>query len=212
MVPLMDIDMQSLTEGARYKLLTSLVIPRPIAWVTTLNDDGSVNAAPYSFFNVLGNRPPLIAFGPGDKPDGSMKDTPRNIAARGNFVVNMVHERVADAMHRSAAPFPRGVSEVEELGLQTEPSALVETPRIAACKVCLECEHHSTIEVGENRVVFGIVRYLHVRDGLIDPDTFMMKPGSFDGVGRLQSPGWYCSSKDRFDLGRFPAVDAAKKR
>jgi flavin reductase (DIM6/NTAB) family NADH-FMN oxidoreductase RutF len=207
----MDIDMQSLTQGARYKLLTALVIPRPIAWVTSLNSNGTVNAAPYSFFNVLGNRPPIVAFGPGEKSDGSSKDTPRNIALQKTFVVNLVHERIADAMHRSAAPFPEGVSEVDALGLSTEPSVSIETPRIAECKVCLECEHHSTIEVGENRVVFGVVRYLHVRDGLLDPQTFMLKPGAFEGVGRLQGPGWYCSSKDRFDLGPFPKVDSAEK-
>lgn len=203
--------MQSLTQGSRYKLLTALVIPRPIAWITTLNEDGTVNAAPYSFFNVLGNRPPIIAFGPGEKVDGSLKDTPRNIASRGNFVVNLVHERVADAMHRSAAPFPAGISEVEALGLQVDPSVSVETPRISACKVSLECEHHSTIEIGENRVVFGLVRYMHVRDGLLDPETFLLKPGAFDGVGRLQGPGWYCSSKDRFDLGPFPGFETPKK-
>jgi flavin reductase (DIM6/NTAB) family NADH-FMN oxidoreductase RutF len=208
----MHIDMQSLTQGASYKLLTALVIPRPIAWVTTLNTNGSVNAAPYSFFNVLGNRPPLVAFGPGDKADGSMKDTPRNIARTSNFVVNLVHERVADAMHRSAAPFPEGTSELDELGLETKPSALIETPRIAACKVALECEHHSTIEIGQNRVVFGIVRNLYVRDGLLDPETFMIEPGAFDGIGRLQGPGWYCSSKDQFDLGPFPKPEATKKR
>lgn len=204
--------MKSLTQGASYKLLTALVIPRPIAWVTSLNANGTVNAAPYSFFNVLGNRPPLVAFGPGDKADGSMKDTPRNINERGHFVVNLVHERVAEAMHRSAAPFPEGVSELAELGLETEPSVSIETPRIAACKVSLECSHHSTITIGENRVVFGLVKYVHVRDGLMDPSTFMMKPGAFDGVGRLQGPGWYCSSKDQFDLGPFSKVDGAGKR
>ncbi len=205
----MDIDLTTLKQSARYKLLTSLVVPRPIAWITTLNEDCSVNAAPYSFFNVLGNRPPLIAFGPGDKPDGTPKDTPDNIARTGHFVVNLVHDRVADAMHRSAAPFPKGQSETTALKLELKPSTTISTPRIAACKVHLECEHHSTMKIEENRVVFGIVRHLHVRDGLVDAETLHIRPGAFEGVGRLQGPGWYCTTKDSFDLGPFPTVDAA---
>lgn len=207
----MDIDMTALKQSARYKLLTSLVIPRPIAWITTLNENDSVNAAPYSFFNVLGNRPPLVAFGPGNKADESPKDTPQNIERTGHFVVNLVHDRVADAMHRTAAPFPRGESEVEAIGIELEPSTVIATPRIAACKVHLECEYHSTIEIEQNRVVFGIVRHLHVRDGLVDEETFHVRPGAFEGVGRLQGPGWYCTTKDRFDLGSFPTVEAALK-
>jgi flavin reductase (DIM6/NTAB) family NADH-FMN oxidoreductase RutF len=205
----MDIDLQSLRQNERYKLLTALVVPRPIAWITTLNEDGSVNAAPYSFFNVLGNLPPLVAFGPGERRDGTLKDTQRNIECRKNFVVNLVSERVADAMHRTAAPFPPGVSEVTALGLETEPSHSVETPRLAACKVHLECSYHSTVRIGENHVVFGLAQHIHARDGILDEKTLHMRPGAFDGVGRLQGPGWYCSTKDRFDLGSFPTVESA---
>lgn len=201
-----DIDFSELSQAHRYKLLTALVIPRPIAWVTTLNDDGSVNAAPYSFFNVLGNKPPLVALGPGDRPDGQIKDTPRNIAARGHFVVNLVDRAMAEAMHRSAAPFPAGVSETSALGIELEPSSTLATPRISGCKVHLECSHADTIYVEQNRVVFGIIRHMHLKDGIVDPQTFHVDAGAFEGVGRLQGPGWYCTSDSRFDLGKFPPV------
>jgi len=205
----MDIDLLSLKQNERYKLLTALVIPRPIAWVTTRNSDGSINAAPYSFFNVLGNKPPLVAIGPGERLDGALKDTHRNIETQGEFVVNLVSERVAESMHRTAAPFPPGVSEVAALGLEVGPSSTVATPRLTACKVHLECTHHSTTKIEENHVVFGIIRHMHVRDGILDETTLHVRPGAFDGVGRLEGPGWYCSTKDRFDLGSFPTVESA---
>lgn len=201
----MDIDLSQLEQGHRYKLLTALVVPRPIAWVTSLNADGSINAAPFSFFNVMGNRPPLVALGPGDRPDGSIKDTPRNIAERGHFVVNLVDKELAELMHKTAAPFEAGRSETEALGIETEPSTTIETPRIKACKVHLECKHWGTVMVEQNRVVFGIIEHMHVRDGLVDSETYRIEPGAFEGIGRLQGPGWYSTSADRFDLGKFPA-------
>lgn len=205
----MDVDLSSLGADVRYKILTALVVPRPIAWVTSLDAEGRVNAAPFSFFNVLGNRPPLVAFGPGDRPDGRPKDTAANVRTSGEFVVNLVDREVAEIMHKTAAPFPPDVSEVTVLGLETLPSKLLRTPRLAVSKVQLECKHWGTLEIGANRVVFGLVEYLHVQDGILDPQTFRVEPGAFEGVGRLQGPGWYCTSKDRFSLGRYPPPEAA---
>lgn len=203
----MDFELSSLSPNVRYKILTALVVPRPIAWVTSLDPEGRVNAAPFSFFNVLGNRPPLVAFAPGDRPDGRPKDTAANVRSSGEFVVNLVDREAAEIMHKTAAPFPPDVSEVEALGLETLPSTVVRAPRLALSKVQLECKHWGTLEVGANRVVLGLVEHVHVRDGILDPQTFRVEPGAFEGVGRLQGPGWYCTSADRFDLGRFPAPD-----
>lgn len=208
----MDIDFGALSESHRYKLLTALVVPRPIAWVTSVNDNGTVNAAPFSFFNVLGNRPPIVAIGPGDRPDGRPKDTPRNISARGHFVVNLVDPKVAGLMHDTSANYEAGVSEVDALGLSLEPSVSIETPRLKDCKVHLECRHWGTIDVEQNHVVFGIIQMMHVRDGIIDPQTYHITPGAFEAVGRLQGPGWYCTTESRFDLGRFPPPSAPKER
>jgi flavin reductase (DIM6/NTAB) family NADH-FMN oxidoreductase RutF len=203
----MDLDMYELSQGARYKLLTALVIPRPIAWVSSLNEDGSVNLAPYSFFNVLGNRPPLVALGPGYKPDGSPKDTRLNIERNGLFVINMVDRELADVMHKTAAPFPADVSEASALGIQMTASVEGQVPGVVDSKVRLSCKYERTVVIGENQVVFGIVEKMWILDGLLDPTNLHLKPGAFSGVGRLQGPGWYCTSDDRFDLGGFPPVD-----
>lgn len=201
----MELDLSQLSQGVRYKLLTSLVIPRPIAWVTTNNEDGSCNAAPYSFFNVLGNEPPIIAFGPGFRPDGTLKDTLRNIERERVFVINMVDRTLTEAMHQSAAPFAPGDSETQALGIATEPAATVDVPRIAASKVHLECRLWDILHIEGNRVVIGTVLHMQVAEGLLEPETYHIRKGAFDAVGRLQGPGQYTTCREQFDLGRFPA-------
>jgi flavin reductase (DIM6/NTAB) family NADH-FMN oxidoreductase RutF len=200
----MDIDLPNLSADRRYKLLTALVIPRPIAWITSTNAGGLVNLAPYSFFNVLGNRPPVVAFGPSDRGPGVPKDTPRNIEETGEFVINLVHPECAELMHRSAAPFAADVSEVDALGLELTPSSTVKAPRLTVAKVALECSHHSTVEVGDNRIVLGLVQHLFVEDGIIDPETMRMNQKSFVAVGRMQGPGIYCTTEQILDLGPMP--------
>lgn len=200
----MDIPFDTLSKDARYKLLTALVVPRPIAWITTLGAGGLTNAAPFSFFNVLGNDPPIVAFGPSTRADGSLKDTARNIEETKEFVVNLVDLEVAPQMHASAAPFPASVSELDALGILSEPSASVRPPRIKDSKVHLECRHWGTVMVEQNRVIFGVVTHVHVADGLVDPTNYHVDPNGFFGVGRLLGPGWYASSKERFNLGRYP--------
>ncbi len=205
----MDIDLDSLEQSARYKLLTALVIPRPIAWITSLDPEGRVNAAPYSFFNVLGNRPPVVAFGPGPRPSGGPKDSQRNIEQQGDFVVNLVDPDCVELMHLTAAPFPPETSEVEALGLALSPSITVRTPRLAVSKVHLECTYHDTIQVLDNQIVLGLVKLLHAREGIIDETTLRIDPAKFQAVGRLQGPGVYATTADRIDLGRFPSVELA---
>lgn len=200
----MDIDLPQLSADRRYKLLTALVIPRPIAWITSRSASGLVNLAPYSFFNVLGNRPPVVAFGPGDRAPGVPKDTPRNIEETREFVVNLVHPECAEVMHKSAAAFPADVSEVEALGLDLQPSVKLATPRLRVAKVALECSYHDTVRVGDNRIVLGLVEHLYVEDGIVDPTTLRMNQASFVAVGRMQGPGIYCTTENILDLGPMP--------
>lgn len=198
----MELDLVGEHAERAYPLLASLVTPRPIAWVTTLNPDGTVNAAPFSFFNVLGSEPPIVGFCPGDRGDGTPKDTVRNIRRAHEFVVNLVDESVAEAMNKTAASLPYGASEIEHAGLSTAPSSLVKPPRIAEAPASLECLEWGTLQIGDNRLVIGLVKRLHVRDELIDAESLRIHTERFQVIGRMASPHWYCRTRDRFEMIR----------
>jgi flavin reductase (DIM6/NTAB) family NADH-FMN oxidoreductase RutF len=206
----MEFDLTALDGAARYKLLTSLVIPRPIGWITSLNDDGSVNLAPYSFFNVLGNDPPIVAFGPSRRGDGSRKDTQRNVETQKEFVVNLVTPEAAEVMHASAAAYAAGESEVTALGLETVPAVRIRTPRLLVSPVHLECRYLETSRVLNNDVVFGQILGISAPSDLIDPVSYHIRPDVLEAVGRLQGPGRYATTRDQFDLGKFPPPSGRK--
>ena len=198
----MELDLEGKHASRGYAMLVSLVTPRPIAWVTTLNENGAVNAAPFSFFNALGGNPPIIGFAPGDREDGSPKDTARNIRRTHDFVVNLVDEVTAEAMNRTSASLPYGVSELEQAGLTAVPSSVVGAPRIGEAPASLECKEWGTLQIGKNRVIIGIVRRVHVRDSLIDPEKLRIRSEDFHVIGRMASPNWYCRTRDRFEMIR----------
>lgn len=188
--------------GAAYKILSSLITPRPIAWVTSIDSKGVVNAAPFSFFNVFGSRPAMIAFAPGNREAGVPKDTARNIRQQGEFVVHTVDENVLAAMNLSARALPYGVSEIEGSGLTLVPSDTVNVPRIAEAPAALECKEHSTIEIGDNRLIIGTVNRVHVRDGLFAGTKLEFNSCGYKPIGRMASPSWYCHTTDLFELNR----------
>ncbi len=198
----MEFDLEGKHLSRAYALLASLVTPRPIALVTTLDADGVVNAAPFSFFNVLGANPPIIAMAPGDREDGMPKDTAANIRLNHEFVVNLVDEAIAQAMNLCAASLPPGVSEIEHAGLSVLPSSVVKPPRIAESPASLECAEWGTLQIGDNRVIVGLVKRLHVRDALIDPQTERVISGNYAVIGRMASPHWYCRTRDQFEMKR----------
>ncbi len=198
----MEIDIAGAHLDRAYPLLASLVTPRPIAWVTTISPDGVVNAAPFSFFNVLGSRPPIVGFAPGDRPDGTPKDTARNIRDTHEFVVNLVDEASAAAMNLTAASLPSGESETTRFHLRTRPASLVRPPLLADSPASLECAEWGTLQIGDNRLVIGLVKRLHVRDELIDRDRLRIRSEYFRPVGRMASPDWYCHTSDRFEMKR----------
>lgn len=198
----MEFDLEGEHAGRAYALLASLVTPRPIAWVTTMGPDGVVNAAPFSFFNVLGADPPIVGFCPGDRDDGAPKDTARNVRQSHEFVVNLVDESVAEAMNQTAATLPYGESEIARAGLSTLPSSVVKPPRIAESPASLECTEWGTLQIGGNRLIIGIVKRVHVRDGLVDPVTLRIRGEQLLTVGRMAAPHWYCRSGDRFEMRR----------
>ena len=198
----MELDLEGKHADRAYAILASLVTPRPIAWVTSLSPDGVVNAAPFSFFNALGADPPIIGFCPGDRDDGTPKDTARNIRLSHEFVVNLVDESVAEAMNRTAASLPYGVSEIEQAGLTTTPSSIVKPPRITESPASLECTEWGTLQIGGNRLIIGLVKRVHVREELFDPQTQRIRTEKLQVIGRMASPHWYCRTRDRFEMIR----------
>jgi flavin reductase (DIM6/NTAB) family NADH-FMN oxidoreductase RutF len=198
----MELDFEKDFADRAYPILASLVTPRPIALVTTISADGRINAAPFSFFNLLGATPPICAFAPGDREDGSPKDTARNIRVLHEFVVNLVDESIAEAMNRCAASLPYGQNELEHAGLTSVPSSVVKPPRIAESPASLECVEWGTLHIGENRVVIGLIKRLHLRDELFDPVKRRVHTEKLLTIGRMASPHWYCQTRDRFEMIR----------
>jgi flavin reductase (DIM6/NTAB) family NADH-FMN oxidoreductase RutF len=198
----MELDLEGKHSDRAYAILASLVTPRPIAWVTTLGPDGVVNAAPFSFFNVLGANPPILGFCPGDREAGVPKDTARNIRLMHEFVVNLVDEKTAEAMNQTAASLPYGVSEIKSAGLTTTASSVVKPPRITESPASLECTEWGTLQIGGNRLIIGLVKRVHVRDELFDARTLRIRTDQFRVIGRMASPDWYCRTMDRFEMKR----------
>jgi flavin reductase (DIM6/NTAB) family NADH-FMN oxidoreductase RutF len=195
-------DFATLPPAQRYKLLVGLVVPRPIALVTSFGPGGIVNAAPFSFFNVFSEDPPLVVLGLQSKADGSVKDTSANIREHGTFVVNLVDEALAEGMNVCAVDFPREMSEIEVAGLTLSPSVAVEVPRIAEAPVALECKHFMTLEVSrERRLCIGQVVYLHAREGILDPKNLRVMLDAYRPVARLFG-NYYASLGETFQLTR----------
>ena len=203
--------MSELSGPERYKLLSALVVPRPISFVTTVNEKGVVNAAPYSFFNVFSEDPALVVIGIGRRSDGSLKDTALNIEANGEFVVNLVDEGIAHAMNVAATDFPPDQSEIDPAGLDLVPSTQVAPPRIAQAPAALECKNHTTLLVAtDRRLVVGEVMAVHTRSGLVDPGNLRLDLDAYRPVGRLFA-NLYCRTRDTFELVRMSYADWLKQ-
>ncbi len=198
----MELDLEGKHADRAYAVLASLVTPRPIAWVTTIGPDGVVNAAPFSFFNVLGAEPPIVGFCPGDREDGTPKDTARNIRVTHEFGVNLVEEKTPELMNLTAATLPYGVSELKSASLTAAPSSEVKPPRIAESPASLECTEWGTLQIGGNRLIIGLVKRVYVRDELFDLETQRIRSELIHVIGRMASPNWYCRTTDRFEMKR----------
>lgn len=198
----MQIDLTGPLRDHAYRILSGLVTPRPIALTTTLDEHGRVNAAPFSFFNLLGDSPPILGICPGDREPGVPKDTARNIRLTQEFVVNLVDKTIANAMNQCAASLPPGEDETQIAGLTTAPCIKVKAPRIVEAPVSLECRNVGIFEIGENRLIIGEVLHVHLREGIIDPQTWLVDPAVYQPIGRMQAPHWYCHTTDQFEMQR----------
>ncbi len=150
----------------------------------------------------MGARPPILAFAPGDRDDGTPKDTALNVRSMHEFVVNLVDETIAETMNKCAASLPYGESELTQAGLTAAPSTIVKPPRIAESPVNLECTEWGTLRIGDNRVVVGLIKRLHLRDELFDSEKRRVRSEKLFLIGRMASPHWYCRARDRFEMIR----------
>lgn len=195
----MDIDFSELGPYQRYKLMASLIVPRPIALITTVNAAGVVNAAPFSMFNMLGEDPPIVMVSINRLHDGRLKDTAANILANGEFVVHLADEAIADKMHACAEPHPPEVSELKVVGFTETPSLKVKPPRIVEAPVAFECVQHELLETPSRYVFIGRILSLHVRDGLVDTERWRVRLQEFFPVGRFGA-SFYVRTRDRFSI------------
>lgn len=180
-----------------HRLLTTLVAPRPIGWISTVDADGVRNLAPYSYFNLVHTDPPVVMFAAEDGGDG-LKDTPSNAVETGAFVVNLVTEALGERMDRTAREAAAAENEFESAGLDETPAATVDAPRVAASAAHLECAVRDTKRIHESTLVFGDVEYVHVDDDLLTDGTVDAR--KVDAVGRVGGP--YFTGVDRLSLTR----------
>jgi len=199
-------DLRTLSKPDAYKLLAGTVLPRPIAWITTLDAEGRLNAAPFSFFNAISSDPPLITVGFSAAPDRDGKDTLANIRATGELVVNMVPEELAQAMNITASDVPRGMDELELAGLATAPSVQVKPPRIAGSPVSFECSTFQIIETGgPSTILLARVLHIHVRRDAFENEAHLyVDPSKMRLIGRMHGGGGYCTTRDLFEIPRIP--------
>jgi flavin reductase (DIM6/NTAB) family NADH-FMN oxidoreductase RutF len=187
-----------------YRTLIEVVTPRPIAWVSSIDAQGRVNLAPFSFFNAVGANPPAVVFSAGLRRDGSKKDTLHNVEATGEFVVNAAVADLAAQVNLSAKELPPGESEVELAGLTLAPSRKVKPPRVAESPAHLECVLRQVVPIGDgpgsSRLVIGEVVLLEVADALLD-DKGRVDPHKLRTIGRLGGD-WYCQTSDLFQMKR----------
>ncbi len=197
-----DLATMPLTDS--YKLLASVILPRPIAWVVSRDADERLNAAPFSFFNILSSDPPVVGISFSRAPDRDEKDTLANILQHGEFVVNMVPEELAEQMNLTATNAPRGTSELELAKLELAPSTLVRIPRIAASPVALECRMLETKSFGgASTILFGQIVYAHVRTAAFtNVERLHIDPAELRLIGRMHGGGGYCTTRDIFNIDR----------
>jgi flavin reductase (DIM6/NTAB) family NADH-FMN oxidoreductase RutF len=204
----LTLDFVALSPRERYKIMTGVIVPRPIAWVTTVDLLGNVNAAPFSFFNCLSADPPIVALGVEYRPDGLPKDTGKNIRDTGVFCVNIVSNALAEAMNVTAVPFDRGTDEVAEAGLTLRPGTRIACPSIAEAPASLECRFHSYLDIGSSReIIVGEIVAAHLRAEMVN-DRLHVDPTILDAVGRMGGHG-YVRTNEGFDL---PSMSLAQLR
>jgi flavin reductase (DIM6/NTAB) family NADH-FMN oxidoreductase RutF len=199
----MRFDLDKTDTAIAYKLLAASVVPRPIAWTVTLDRQGRVNAAPFSFFNVMGSAPPIVTLGIIGDPVKGFKDTARNIMDTGEFAVNLVPMSLARQMNATSIDAPTGLNELELAGLTTTPSEHIRPPCIKECPVSFECINHSSVVTGPHQVlVIGRVLAIHIKDEFLkDAARGHVDTLKLDLVARTFGSG-FARIGEHFDMAR----------
>jgi flavin reductase (DIM6/NTAB) family NADH-FMN oxidoreductase RutF len=208
----MIFDLETAAQDVAYKLLIGLVAPRPIALVTSMDENGVLNAAPFSAYNYLCTDPPIVGIGVTNRPEKRFvaKDTARNIRRTGEFVINVVTEDLAERMVVCAADAPPEISELEMAGFTTAPSERVRVPRIAQAHAALECREFTTMEIGRSRIVLGRVVSVYVEDRYVDPAGPYVRAEELHAIGRMNGLGNYVRTRDAFM--KIPRISYAEWR
>ncbi|HVC51093.1 MAG TPA: flavin reductase family protein [Stellaceae bacterium] len=210
----MHFDLAKMPTQDGYKLMISTIVPRPIALATTVDAQGNVNAAPFSFFNAMSSDPPVVVLGiNGTGAEGGYKDTENNIRETGEFVVNLVDEALAERMNICAVDFPADVGELDIARLTAVPSIGVQPPRIAEAPVSFECRRITGLSTGGNSTIeVGRVIHIHIRDDLIDPEKLYVKTDEIGLIGRMHGRGWYARTSDLFRMDRMSLAEWQARR
>jgi flavin reductase (DIM6/NTAB) family NADH-FMN oxidoreductase RutF len=196
----MNFEMEKTPARQVYNLLIGLVAPRPIAWVTSMDETGRLNAAPFSAYNYLCTDPPIVGMGVMNRPGRGFlpKDTARNIRRTGEFVINVVTEDLIEKMNICATDFPAEIGELEMAGLTTAPSSVVKVPRIAEAHAALECTEFTTMEIGRSRIILGRVVAMYVEDRFVDSAGPYILSEELHAMGRMNGLGSYVKTRDAF--------------
>jgi flavin reductase (DIM6/NTAB) family NADH-FMN oxidoreductase RutF len=211
----MEFDLEKTPSTSTYKLLVGLVAPRPIALITSMDEHGHLNAAPFSAYNYLCTDPPIVGVGVTNRPDQRFvpKDTARNIRRTGEFVVNVVTEDIAEKMNICATDFPPEMSEIELAGFTTVPSLKVKPPRLAEAHAALECREYTSMEIGSSRIILGRVVSIFVEDRFVDPEGPYIYADQLHSIGRMNGMGNYVRTRDAFmTIPRISYEEWKKKR
>lgn len=204
----MYFDLSAIDRRNAYKLMTSTIVPRPIAWVVSQDEQGRNNAAPFSFFGAMSGDPPIVCIGVGSRPDGP-KDTGANLRIDSGFVINMVSAALLKRMNVTAIDFAPGVDELQAAGLAVAASQKVAPPRIADSPVAMECVVRQILDMGpERRIVVAEILAFHVRDdAVLDADRCYIDTPNLDLVGRMHGGGWYTYQGELVEVPRWSEAD-----
>lgn len=199
-----EINPTDLERGQVYKLLTGSIVPRAIAWVSSISAEGTNNLAPFSYFTAVSANPPLVLFCSGTRgADGGEKDTYHNVKATGEFVINFVNAATAEAMNITATEVPAEVDEFERAGLTAIPSKHVNVPRVQESPIHFECKLHQIVDAGDGHIVIGEVVYMHFDEAVFKEGNYI-DIEALQPIARLSGPN-YARLSDFFQLNRAPS-------